>query len=104
LYIHCGATKTFEWDDAKVKANFKKHGIRFAEAARVFEGTVFSRVDERETREVREICFGLLGHAVVVAVVHTDRHGVTCIISARKATKQESKLFFASLKGAFGGD
>lgn len=92
----------FEWDDDKDDANFRKQGIRFAEAARIFDGPILSRVDERETGELREISFGLLGGIVVLAVVHTDREGVTRIISARKATHRESALFHAYLKKALG--
>jgi uncharacterized protein len=92
----------FEWDDEKNKANFRKHGIRFEEAAQIFAGPILTRIDAREIAELREISFGLIGPVVVLAVVHTDREGVTRIISARKATKQESRLFHAYLKEALG--
>jgi uncharacterized protein len=59
----------FEWDEAKDKANRRKHGVAFVEAC-----TVFS--DER---------------ALLLVVHHTLRAGgdVLRIISARKATRNE---------------
>jgi uncharacterized protein len=92
----------FAWDDEKTQSNFRQHGIRFEEAAQIFAGPILTRVDAREVAELREISFGLIGAVVVLAVVHTDREGVTRIIGARKATKQESRLFHAYLKEALG--
>lgn len=85
----------YEWDEAKNQSNIQKHGISFDEASYIFDGPVLTNTDTRATDELREISFGLLGSAVVLAVIHTDRHGVTRIISARKATKQERKLYNA---------
>jgi uncharacterized DUF497 family protein len=91
----------FEWDEAKNLANRRKHGISFEEASAIFEGPVLSHEDEHHS-EVRERSYGLLGASVVVCVIHTDRNGSTRIISARKATKHERKLFDAYLKKASG--
>ncbi len=91
-----------EWNDEKSKANFRKHGIRFEEAAQIFAGPILTRIDGREIAELREISFSLIGPVVVLAVVHTDREGAPRIISARKSTKQECRLFYASLKEALG--
>ena len=93
----------FEWDSDKNAANTKKHGIGFEEAAEVFEGPVFKRFDDRlRTGEIREISFGFLGSTVILAVAHTDRNGKTRIISARKATKSERRVFYAYLEKTIG--
>ena len=92
----------FEWDDAKNAANRRKHGIGFEEAAEIFFGPILSRVDEHSSHEVREISFGLLGNVVVVCVVHAERDGRIRIISARKATRRERKLFYAYLEKTLG--
>jgi uncharacterized protein len=94
----------YEWDEGKNASNFKKHGISFEEASTIFEGPVLTSVDENEDRELREISFGLLGATVVLAVVHTDRFGIVRIISARKANKNERKLYHVYLERALGGD
>ena len=90
----------FEWDDEKNLANQRKHGISFGEASAIFEGPVLSVEDQAQHAEIRERSYGLLGGAVVVCVVHTDREGVTRIISARKATRNEQKHFDAYLQKA----
>ena len=92
----------FEWDEDKNLANRRKHGISFEEAATIFEGPVLSLEDEGHQSEVRERSYGLIGGVVVACVVHTDREGVTRIISARKATPNERKHFDAYLKKAAG--
>lgn len=39
----------FEWDEAKAESNFRKHGIRFSDASRVFDDPfLLTEVDERE--------------------------------------------------------
>ena len=94
--------RRFEWDEEKNLANRRKHGISFEEAATIFEGPVPSLEDEGHHSEVRERSYGLIGGVVVACIVHTDRDDVTRIISARKATRNERKLFDAYLKKAAG--
>lgn len=91
----------FEWDEDKNEANLEKHGISFEEACAIFEGPVLSLEDDGHHSEVRERSYGLIGGCVVVCVVHTDRGDATRIISARKATKKERKLFYAYLQKAY---
>lgn len=87
----------FEWDSEKDSANLGKHGISFAEAATIFQDEVLTVEDASSSGEMREISLGRLGSepgaTVVVCVVHTERHGRTRIISARKATAHERKQF-----------
>jgi uncharacterized protein len=92
------------WDPDKNKGNQKKHGISFDEACLIFDGPVLTAHDQREYGEVREISFGFLGDAIVLAVVHTDRVGVVRIISARRANKKERSLFYDYLATALGPD
>lgn len=84
----------YEWDEAKDRSNFAKHGLDFADAERVLTGPCFTFVDRRfEYGEVRLISLGLLaGRAVVVA--HTPRgNDTTRIISMRKANGREQKVY-----------
>ena len=58
-----------------------------------------SLMDDRfEYGEVREVSIGQMPlvtqrQTLIVVVVHTERDGVTRLISARKATKQERRLY-----------
>ena len=63
----------------------------------MFDGDVFAIEDQRfEYDETRYITFGLLKFRVIV-VAHTDDDEVIRIISARKATKNEEKLYFKEI-------
>jgi len=84
----------FEWDEAKCLDNFRKHGIDFIDISVVFEGDTLTVEDNRyDYGEQRFVTFGLL-QGLVVAVVHSDRQDSIRIISARKATKYEQKIYF----------
>ena len=89
----------YEWDKDKNKTNFKKHGIRFEEACQIFKNDVFTWIDERKDyNETRKISIGSLGDEIIIVVVHTDRSGVTRIISARPANKTERKIYHEHIK------
>ena len=94
----------FEWDDAKNASNLSKHGISFDEAIAIFEGPTLTKRSDGDFGEARSISFGRLGISIVVAVIHTDRSGITRVISARKAKDKERTLFHAYLIAAIGPD
>ena len=84
----------FAWDEEKRKANLVKHGIDLADAKAVFAGATFTFEDDRFTyMEQRFITLGMLKGTVVV-IVHTERNKVIRIISMRKATRNEQKIYF----------
>lgn len=84
----------FEWDQAKNQANLVKHGISFDEACLIFEGRTLTRVDDRfDYGETRHISIGVIRDIVAVVVVHTERSGVTRIISARLAGREEREVY-----------
>ncbi len=88
----------FEWDEAKTAANITKHGVSFPQAVRIFEGPVLSRIDDRiDYGGERTISFGAIDETVIVMVVHTDRSGVTWVISASLASARERKVYHAAL-------
>ena len=85
-----------EWDDRKNKINREKHGISFETAAHVFED--INRIEfydeAHSTEEDRYIVLGLVRK--VLFVVYTDRGDATRIISARKATKAETEVYYGN--------
>lgn len=84
----------FEWDDAKNRANLEKHGLSFEEASLIFDGPVLSARDDRFAYgEERWITIGAIAEIVVIVVVHTDRKGVTRLISARLANRKERQRY-----------
>jgi len=85
----------YEWDPRKAKANLRKHGISFEEAATVFLDPLaltFPDIDY-SSEEGREITIGFTTKQRVVFVSHSQREGRTAIISAREATRKERKQY-----------
>ena len=66
----------------------------FADALAVFAGVTFTFEDDRfDYEEQRFVTLGMLAGKVVV-IAHTERDDKVRIISMRKATKYEQKLYF----------
>ena len=87
----------FEWDDNKEKINIAKHGIDFSTAAHVFQDE--NRIeffDEAHSEyEDRYITIGQInGVTIIVMVVYTERENAIRLISARKATKLERRMYY----------
>ena len=84
----------FEWDEAKNRANIRKHGFDFADAPEVFLGPLLARPDSREEYgEERWIAIGLLRNRVVVLAFAQRAPNLIRIISVRKAAKNEREAF-----------
>jgi len=88
----------FEWDDSKAEINYRKHGIRFEEAARVFEDPLaLSEQDRIEGGEQRWQTIGLADTALLL-VVHTVRFEgldveVVRIVGARRVDRKERRRY-----------
>ena len=87
----------FEWDDNKSKTNIKKHGISFEEAITVFydEQAIEFYDDKHSEWEDRFLMLGLSNRLNLLLVCHCykESNNRIRIISARKATKNESKHY-----------
>jgi uncharacterized DUF497 family protein len=85
----------FGWDSEKVADNFRNHRVRFEEAAEVFtDSNAWEAFDEVHSKdEPRYIRIGLSSRRLL-QVVFTEAEGdLTWIISSRKATAKERKLY-----------
>jgi uncharacterized DUF497 family protein len=87
----------FEWDEGKRWSNLRKHGIDFVEVEKVFEGETMTTLDERYLPEIRFLTLGLL-KGFVVSIVHMETDESIRVISARKASKHEEKIYFQQIK------
>lgn len=85
----------FEWDPDKATTNFKKHSVTFHEAATVLGDplSVTFHDPDHSIDEERFITIGVSIEGRVVSVSHTDRENRIRIISARKATRHERKIY-----------
>jgi len=87
----------FAWDEKKKRENQRNHGISFEEARTVFfdDNAVEFYDDEHSKWEDRFLLLGTSARFRILLVCHTYREdeSVIRIISARKATKNEQKLY-----------
>lgn len=85
----------FEWDEAKNDHNIKKHGIDFRDVIEMFNHPMLTQLDTRlDYGEDRWIGIGILRNAVAVAIyIEWEDENKVRIISARRATRNESKRY-----------
>ena len=82
-------------DKPKAAINERKHGVRFDEAATVFldELAVSGPDPDHSLGESRYITFGASSLGQLLAVSHTSRQSSIRIISARRVTRLERKIY-----------
>ena len=88
----------FLWDQNKNHVNIKKHNISFEEAKTVFfdDNARLIPDPEHSISEERFIILGITNKLRLLVVVHSykENDDTIRIISARKATKSESKYYY----------
>ena len=85
----------FEWDAPKAASNLAKHGVAFDEVATVFldQLAVSGPDPDHSLGESRYITFGLSSLGRLLAVSHTYRPGGIRLISARRVTRAERRIY-----------
>ena len=87
----------FEWDKRKATTNQKKHGVSFEEARTVFLDEHALLIDDPDHSETEErfilLGFSSVSRLLVVCHCYRENDDVIRIISARKATRKESKTY-----------
>jgi uncharacterized protein len=84
-----------EWDSKKAAENKRKHQVSFHEASTVFADPLaitFSDPDHSEG-EYRFLTYGVSRFNQLLIVSHTECEGRVRIISARKATRRERRIY-----------
>jgi uncharacterized DUF497 family protein len=83
-----------EWDALKEELNARKHGIHFADAVPVLEDErALTMVDPSSDEEERWVTIGLNIYGRTIVLVYTWRGDRARLISARKATARERRLY-----------
>ena len=89
----------FIWGDKKNISNQKKHNISFEEAKTVFydDNALLIHDPEHSDSENRFILLGFSSSLRLLIVVHVykEHDEIIRLISARKATKNESKYYLS---------
>ena len=89
----------FEWNEAKRDLNLAKHGVDVFIAALIFEGHTIKTEDERhDYGELRYKSIGMVDDTCYV-VIHTERNGVTRLISAWEGGRRDRRKLEASITG-----
>jgi len=83
------------WDEPKRRRNLNKHGFDFVDAERVFETYTYED-DRLAYAEQRVVTLGVL-REIVVSILYTEEGEHIHIISMRKATRRERKIYFESI-------
>lgn len=82
------------WDPAKAKANYKKHGVRFSDAELVLYDLMALSFEDNDAEG--EQWFVSIGSDVignVLVVVYSYRDEAIRLISARRATRKEVRIY-----------
>jgi uncharacterized protein len=88
----------FTWDERKNRSNKRKHGVGFETAVLVFDDPYHvSRLDREVAGELRWQTIGMVRGIQVLLVAHTLVESgdaeIVRVISARKATPQERRIY-----------
>jgi uncharacterized DUF497 family protein len=87
----------FEWNDLKSETNYKKHDVKFTEAASVWldkNSIEFFDEDHSEEEErFLKIGFSKKDRVLLVVFCEREEEGVIRVISARKATRNERSQY-----------
>ena len=83
----------FEWDEDKARDNIQKHGVTFEEATEVFFDPFYQMGDASTDDEQRDFIIGYSISERLLLVVYVERGERIHIISARRATRHERKVY-----------
>jgi len=85
----------FQWHEEQAKANLKKHRVSFDEATTVFIDPFSITIPDpaHSVGEQRYIDIGSSDKGRVLVVVYAERGATIRVISCRKATPSERRLY-----------
>ncbi len=85
----------YEWDDDKAGINLHKHRVSFQEGATIFNDPLVATQPDPDHSfdEERHIAIGRSVRGRVLVVVFTEREDKIRLISCRKATPRERKVY-----------
>ena len=86
----------FEFDPVKAHSNLQKHGVSFAHAEQALNDDQAVTIEDPDAvGEQRFLTLGMDALGRVLVVCHTQRDERTRLISARKASKNETRNYHA---------
>ncbi len=90
----------FEWDPTKARANLRKHGVSFQDAATVLRDPLSITIydPDHSEEEDRYITIGTSGSDRLLIVAHTVRGDRVRIINARELILAEREAYESEIK------
>lgn len=86
----------FEFDPIKAHSNLLKHRVSFSDAEQALRDAQAITIEDGDALgEQRFLTLGMDSLGRILVVCHTQREERTRIISARKASKNEAKNYYA---------
>jgi uncharacterized DUF497 family protein len=83
-----------QFDPAKAATNLRKHGVSFADAEGVFADPLAVSMEDPDAQgERRFVAIGFGNAGELLVVVYAERGNEYRLISARRATRKERKLY-----------
>lgn len=86
-----------EWDPAKAKANWVKHGVMFSDAVTVLDDPNALTMKDERSPEERWVAIGADDIGRILVVVFTWRGEALRLISARRATSRERSQYLEGI-------
>ena len=85
----------FDWDNRKAASNLTKHKVSFAEGASVFMDPLAVTYPDgkHSSGEMRFLTFGMSDRHRVLVISHIESTRGIRIISARRVTREERKIY-----------
>lgn len=83
------------WDPEKAESNYRKHGIRFEDAERIFRDPFIRCIDDPEhsNDEDRYFAIGQSAYDRLLSVSYTIRDDEAWLINARRSTRAERRRY-----------
>lgn len=82
----------FEFDPFKNESNIEKHKVSFEEASKIWNDPDLVVVPAKKRGEKRFLAIGQ-AYSVLFSVIHTRRGDAIRLISARRSTRKETRLY-----------
>jgi len=85
----------FEWNENKAKENLRKHNVSFEEGTTIFRDPFIATMPDPDHSDIEQrfISIGISINHRLLVVVHTERANRTRLISCRKATRVERRIY-----------
>ena len=85
----------FRWDSRKAVENLRKHRVSFDEATTVFDDPLSVTIPDPDhsVDEQRFLLLGVSNRGRLLVVAHSEGNNSMRIISARRADRQERRMY-----------